>query len=327
MPLRAALVSALVCLFAASTATAAPPARNNEVRIGAIVPESWPSAAQGQEIRNGMLLALKIWPGYPVPTLEVKDSACDPKRAIAAAQALVNAKVDIVLGGWCVVGSVPPFLKAANVPFVSSNAERYPSADAAAQFGRIGTGVADGLAARLRSEVGLRVTANSVCWLDFEPRVSEKYDAALCPTLTIDRARWDEVAPTYSAAFQKPFTVSAARGYAAMQVALAYVTRLRAGAKPALAWSDAQATPTVLGRLPARDAATPDEAMQLIFGARLPKLAAREAAAFDQLVKAKACGCKSGAGCAANSSWASAPFVVTGPNLQGCSQVVLTSTR
>lgn len=327
MPNCAAVLSALVGLFLAFAATAAPPAKSNEVRIGAIVPESWPSAAQGQEIRNGMLLALKIWPGYPVPTLEVKDSACDPRRAIAAAQALVESKVDIVLGGWCVVGTVPPYLKSAKVPFVSSNAERYASADAAAQFGRISSGVADGIAARLRAEVGLRVTANSVCWLDMEPRVSEKYDAALCPTLSIDKARWDEVAPTYSAAFQKPFTVSAARGYAAMQVALAYISRLRAGAKPAVAWSDAQNTSTVLGRLPERGASTPDEAMQLIFGARLPKLPAREATALDQLMKAKACTCKPGSACAANSRWNDAPFVVTGPQVQGCSQLVLTSTR
>ncbi|HEX3142190.1 MAG TPA: ABC transporter substrate-binding protein, partial [Rhizobacter sp.] len=332
MPYRAVVLSALVCLigtFTAPAVLAAPPAKvnNAELRIGAIVPESWPSAAQGQEIRNGLLLALKIWPGYPVPTLEVKDSACDPKRAQAAAQGFIDAKVDIVLGGWCVVGTVPALLKGAGVAYVSSNSERYASADAAAQFGRIGSGVAEGIAARLRSEVGLRVTANSVCWIDMEPRVSEKYDAALCPTLPIDKARWDEVAPTYSAAFQKPFTPSAARGYAAMQLALAYVTRLRAGAKPAVAWAEAQNTATVLGRLPARDAATPDEAMQLIFGAKLPKLPPREAAALDTLLKSKACGCKADAPCAANSPWRGVPFVVAGPNVPACAQAVVSSGR
>lgn len=312
--------------FLAPVAMAAPPAKKAIV-IGAIVPESWPSAVQGQEIRNGMLLALKTWPGSPTPTLEVKDSACDPTRSLAAARALVEARADIVLGGWCEVGAVPAFMKGANVPFVSSNAERYASADAAAQFGRIKAGVADAIGARLRSETGLRVTTNSVCWIDLEPRVSEKYDAALCPTLAIDRARWAEVAPTYSAAFQKPFTVSAARGYAAMQVALTYVSRLRAGAKPALAWSEAQATPTVLGRLPTHDAATPDDAMQLVFGAHLPKLAAREAAALDRLLKAKACTCKAGAACAANSGWEGAPFIVTGPPVQGCPQLAVSAAR
>ncbi|MBX3621573.1 MAG: ABC transporter substrate-binding protein [Rhizobacter sp.] len=324
-PRRRLRVAALGALFfLACAAMAAPPAKK-EIRIGAIVPESWPSAAQGQEIRNGMLLALKTWPGSPAPTLDVRDSACDPTRALAAARSLVEARADIVLGAWCEVGAVPPFLKAANVPFVSSNAERYASAESAAQFGRVKAGAADAIGARLRSETGLRVTTNSVCWIDLEPRVSEKYDAALCPTLAIDRARWDDVAPTYSAAFQKPFSVSAARGYAAMQLALAYVSRLRAGAKPAVAWTEAQATPTVLGRLPAHDAATPADAMQLVLGARLPRLPAREAAALERLLKAKACTCQAGAACATGSGWEAQPFVVTGPQLPGCTQLVVSA--
>jgi hypothetical protein len=297
----------------AFTAAAAPPKPakpvSTEIRIGAIVPESWPNAAQGQDIRNGMTLALKVWPGYPVPTLEVKDSACNPHRAALAAQSLIEAKVDIVLGGWCVVGSVPVLLKNASVLFVSSNAERY-AADGSVQFARLNANVADGIAARLRTEAGLRVTANSVCWIDFEPRVSDKYDAALCPVLSVDKARWYDVAPAYTAAFNKPFTISAARGYAAMEIALAYVTRLRAGAKPAAAWGDAVA---------------PAEAMQLVFGAKLPKLAPREAGAFDQMVKAKTCGCKPGATCAQN-TWSTLPFVVEG--IAGsCAQPVLTSSR
>lgn len=317
--------SSCVCALAAPLATAATP-RADDIHIGAIVPESWPSAAQGHEIRNGMMLALKTWPGYPVPTLVIKDSACDPKRAAAAAQAMVEAKVDVVLGGWCVIGSVPPMLKGAGIPFVSSNAERY-TPDGSVQFARLGANVAEGIASRLRTEAGLRVTANSICWIDFEPRVSEKYDAALCPTLSIDKARWQDIAPTYQAAFQAPFTVSAARGYAAMQVALAYVTRLRAGAKPAAAWSEAQAVNTVLGRIPARDAATPDDAMQLVFRGKLPKLAPREAGVLDQVVKAKGCGCKAGAACATSNAWSSQPFVITAANGGDCSQLVVTAAR
>jgi len=327
-PTVAALVSVCAGFLMASVAMAAPPkpAKSvaTEIRIGAIVPESWPNAAQGQDIRNGMTLALKVWPGYPVPTLEVKDSACNPHRAALAAQSLIEAKVDIVLGGWCVVGSVPVLLKNASVLFVSSNAERY-TADGSVQFARLNANVADGIAARLRTEAGLRVTANSVCWIDFAPRVSDKYDAALCPVLSVDKARWYDVAPAYTAAFNKPFTISAARGYAAMEIALAYVTRLRAGAKPAAAWADAQNIGTILGRLPARDAVAPDEAMQLVFGAKLPKLAPREAGAFDQMVKAKTCGCKPGAACAPN-TWSTLPFVVEG--IAGsCAQPVLTSSR
>jgi hypothetical protein len=327
-PARRALAVIGCLLMAAvgvSTARAAPP-KPAEIRIGAIVPESWPSAVQGQEIRNGMMLALKVWPGYPVPVLEVKDSACDAKRSMAAAQALVAAKVDVVLGGWCEIGHLPAFFKAAGIPFVSMNAERYASADAAAQFGRVAANQAEAIAVRLRAETGLRVTANSVCWIDMEPRVSDKYDAALCPTLASDRAMWAEASATYSAAFQKPFTPSAARGYAAMQMALGYVSKLRAGAKPAAAWAEAQSTPTVLGRQPARDAAAPEDALQLVLNARMPRLPAREAANFEQLVKAKGCGCR-GPSCARN-GWSESPFVVVSPQaVAGCAQPVLTSGK
>ena len=288
-------------------------------QIGAIVPASWPDAAKGEEIRNGMELALKTWPGQPAPTLVVKDSACDPKKAATAAQALLDAKVDIVLGGWCVVGSAPAMLRGASVPYVSSNAERFAAADNIIQFATVPAQTADGIAAKLRSQTGLRVTGGSRCWIDYEERVPEKYDAALCPTLAIDQARWSDIAPTYQAAYRKPFTVSAARGYAAMQVALAYVKQVRAGAKPAAALKDAQGVDTILGRIPARDATTPENAMRLIFAARLPKLSAREAAALDTVVKAKACGVKDG-------TWSTMPFVLADAKAP-CPGVKLTSQK
>lgn len=321
-PLAALFVGlALLC----GAVQAAPP-KSNELRIGAIVPESWPSAAQGQEIRNGMMAALRVWPGYPVPVLEVKDSACDPRKSMAAAQALLDAKVDIVLGGWCEIAGLPAFFKAAGVPFVSMNSERYAAADAAAQFGRVPAQLAETVAAKLRAETGLRVTANSVCWIDMEPRVSDKYDAALCPTLSTDPVRWAEASATYTAAFQKSFTPSAARGHAAMQVALAYASKLRAGAKPAAAWAEAQNVPTVLGKAQGRDAASSDEALQLVLNPKQPKLPAKEAGHFEQLVKAKGCGCR-GPACASN-GWSAQPFVVTAAQpVAGCAMPVLTSFR
>lgn len=298
---------------------AAPPKPGTQ--IGAILPASWPDAAKGEEIRNGMELALKTWPGQPAPTLVVHDSACDPKKAAAAAQTLLDAKVDIVLGGWCVVGSVPAMLRAAAMPFVSSNAERFASADNSIQFATVPAQAADTIAAKLRSVTGLRVTGGSRCWIDYEERVPDKYDAALCPTLAIDPARWNEIAPTYQAAYRKPFTVSAARGYAAMQVALAYVKQVRAGAKPAVAMKDAQGVETLLGRIPARDAATPENAMRLIFAAKLPKLSARESAALDTVIRAKGCGVK-------DPTWSAMPFVLADAKARPqCAGLQLTSQK
>jgi len=161
---------------------------------------------------------------------------------------------------------------------------------------------------KLRSEIGLRVTPNSACWMDFEPRPVDGFDAALCPTLHIDQSRWNEIAPTYAAAYRKPFTIAAARGYAAMEVALAAVRQLRGGSKPATALKDAKEVHTVLGTVRWQDSsATPDDAMQLVLAARLPRLAGREAAAMDEMLKAKGCGAKSPS---ADKNWGPLPFVV-----------------
>ena len=71
-----------------------------------------------------MLLAIRTWPGQPAPTLVIKDSACDPQKAEAAARELLAAKVDLVLGSWCTIGSAAKVASDAGVPYVSVNAER-----------------------------------------------------------------------------------------------------------------------------------------------------------------------------------------------------------
>src|SRR5438105_1653129 len=171
-----------VALLAAIAGPAA--AQKAGTQIGAIVPESWPDRGRAEDIRNGMMLALKTWPGGPAPTFVVKDSACKPQQAQTAAQSLVEAKVDVVIGGFCVVGNVPRVLQAAGVPFVSANAERFATvSDSSVQLGSVPANLADGIASKLRTETGLRVTAGSSCWIDYEPRVPDGYDAILCPTL------------------------------------------------------------------------------------------------------------------------------------------------
>jgi hypothetical protein len=279
--------------------------------VGAIVPESWPDRGRGEEIRNGMLLALKTWPGGPAPALIVKDSACKPQKAQTAVQALLDAKVDVVIGGFCVVGNVPRVLQAAGVPFVSANAERFAMAsDGTAQLGSVPANLADGIASKLRTETGLRVTAGSACWIDFEPRIPDGYDAMLCPTLHVDGARWDEIAPAYSAAYRKPFTIAAARGYAAMQVALAAIKQIRAGSKPAIALRDVKEVDTVLGKVRLKeDRPVPDDAMLLSFAGRLPRLSPRESTALDQVLKTKGCGCIAGSNCPQGKPWSTLPFI------------------
>jgi hypothetical protein len=202
--------------------------------IGAIVPQSWPSKDEGEEIVLGMQLAIKTWPGQQAPTLVIKDNACDPAKGEAVARELVAAKVDLVLGSWCDIGAAPKIVAEAGVPFVSANAERLPRPpEGVLQLGRIELYVAERLAATLRAETGLRVAGRTSCWMDFEPVLREQYDAVLCPVLGFDKARWEQAESTFTAAYRRPFTQSVARGYAAMEAALAQLRRMRGGNKTA----------------------------------------------------------------------------------------------
>ncbi len=278
--------------------------------LGAIVPQSWPSATEGEEIVLGMQLAIKTWPGQPAPTLVVKDSACDPRKADAAARELIAAKVDLVLGSWCTIGGVPKLVAEAGLPYVSANAERLAKPpDGVLQLGRIELYAAERIAATLRAETGLRVSARTSCWMNFEPVLHPNYDALLCPVLSVDEQRWQQAEGTFTAAHRRPFTLSVARGYAAMEAALAQLRRLRSGPKSAAA---AEPIVTILGRLPAADTPAPADAMQLVFAPRLPKLAPREQATVNQLLQTRACTCVQDKTCPKEGPWADQPFVVRG---------------
>ena len=295
---RGALVAALGIWGMAQAAQA--------LTIGAIVPQSWPSPTQGEEIVLGMQLAIKTWPGQPAPTLVVKNSACDPRRAEEAARELVAAKVDMVVGSWCVIGQVPRLVADAGLPYVSAHAERLAKPpEGVLQLGRIELYAAGRIAESLRAETGLRVSARTSCWMDFEPVLREQYDALLCPVLGFDKARWQQAEGTYTAAYRRPFTTSAARGYAAMEAALAQLRRLRSGVKAV-----GEPIATILGRLPANGAPPPPDAMQLVVSPRLPRLAPREQAVVTQLLQTKGCGCATGATCGQAGPWAEQPFVV-----------------
>ncbi|MGM9490546.1 hypothetical protein [Ideonella sp. YS5] len=302
--------SAWLCLLAAAgcfapvASTQAAPG----LTLGAIVPQSWPHPNEGEEILLGMQLAIKTWPGQPAPTLIVKDSACDPRKAEAAARELLAAKVDLVLGSWCAIGTAPKVVTEAGVPYVSANAERLAKPpEGLLQLGRIEVYAAEQIATKLRAETGLRISARTSCWMDFEPIVFSQYDGVLCPVLGHDKARWEQAEATYTAALRKPFTLSAARGYAAMEVALAQLRRVRSGAK-----GHGEPIVTIFGPLPSADAPAPPDALQLVFAQQLPKLAPREQSAVSQLLQVRSCACVPEGNCPKTGPWADQPFVVRG---------------
>ncbi|MEK8029217.1 hypothetical protein AACH06_00165 [Ideonella sp. DXS29W] len=291
--------------------------------IGAIVPQSWPSAAEGEEIVLGMQLAIKTWPGQPAPTLVIKDSACDARKAENAARELVAAKVDVVLGSWCVIGITPRVVSEAGIPFVSANAERLPKApDGVLQLGRMELYIVDKLAADLRTASGLRVGGRTSCWMNFEPVMRDQYDALLCPVLGFDKKRWEQAEATFTAANRRPFTASVARGYAAMEAGLEKVRRIRAGKA-----ASTDPIMTIFGPLPSTDVPAQIDAMQLVLSPKLPKLSPKDQATFTQLLQTKSCTCLETNSCAKPGPWADQPFVVRGSAVPKCPPLVAAAPR
>jgi len=98
---------ALAITLCAFTAQAAP------LKIGVLAPISGSSAADGNDIVKGVKTAVEVIkaeggiPGYDGIDVEVQDSSCDPRQAVAGANKLANSKVAGVIGAYCSSATIP----------------------------------------------------------------------------------------------------------------------------------------------------------------------------------------------------------------------------
>jgi len=81
------------------------------IKIGSLGPLTGQYAADGNDIKNGVLAAIEVMnpemgPLGPV-TLQPEDDACDPRQAVAAANKLINEKVTAVIGAYCSSATIP----------------------------------------------------------------------------------------------------------------------------------------------------------------------------------------------------------------------------
>lgn len=81
------------------------------IKIGSLGPLTGPYAADGNDIKNGVLAAIEVMNPElgalgPV-TLQPEDDACDPRQAVAAANKLINEKVVAVIGAYCSSATIP----------------------------------------------------------------------------------------------------------------------------------------------------------------------------------------------------------------------------
>jgi len=83
------------------------------LKIGSMSPLTGPYAADGNDIKNGVLTAIDVIndqggiPGYSKIELFPQDTACDPKQAVAAANKLINQEVVGVIGAYCSSSTIP----------------------------------------------------------------------------------------------------------------------------------------------------------------------------------------------------------------------------
>jgi branched-chain amino acid transport system substrate-binding protein len=97
----------LLVPFLMSTASA------KTLKIGSMGPLTGPYAADGNDIKNGVLCAIDVIndeggiPGFDKIELFPQDTACDPKQAVAAANKLINLEVTGVVGAYCSSSTIP----------------------------------------------------------------------------------------------------------------------------------------------------------------------------------------------------------------------------
>jgi branched-chain amino acid transport system substrate-binding protein len=88
-------------------------AQAETLNIGVLAPISGSSAADGNDIVKGVKTAVEVVkseggiPGYNAIEVEVQDSACDPRQAVAGANKLANSKVAGVVGAYCSSATIP----------------------------------------------------------------------------------------------------------------------------------------------------------------------------------------------------------------------------
>lgn len=81
------------------------------IKIGSLGPLTGQYAADGNDIKNGVMAAIEVMGpemGAMGPvTLQAEDDACDPRQAVAAANKLINEKATAVIGAYCSSATIP----------------------------------------------------------------------------------------------------------------------------------------------------------------------------------------------------------------------------
>ena len=97
------------------------------LNIGTMSPLTGPYAADGNDIANGVKVAIAVIeaedgiPGFDRIEVNCQDTACDPRQAVAAANKLINIGVVGVIGAYCSSSTIPASqtLSEENIPVIT----------------------------------------------------------------------------------------------------------------------------------------------------------------------------------------------------------------
>ncbi|SMF27526.1 branched-chain amino acid ABC transporter substrate-binding protein [Desulfovibrio gilichinskyi] len=83
------------------------------LKVGTMGPLTGPYAADGNDIKNGVLTAVEVFkanggiPGFDDIEVLPQDTACEPRQAVATANKLINEGANGVVGSYCSSATLP----------------------------------------------------------------------------------------------------------------------------------------------------------------------------------------------------------------------------
>lgn len=225
------LIILLLCSVWAMPAV--PMAQAQVVKIGALLPLSGPVARIGADQLRGMQLAFDAGrsraasSGHSLELL-IADDECKPDVAVRKVRQLTEQdRTSLLLGAPCTGAStaVAAYAQDQRVPFLTAGSPPSQPAQPGGrqrmvfQLGGSRETVAR-LAQELSSKTGLKVDGGSGCLWTYEPFVPDGSVASVCPSLGIERERWQALRQRYRQKFGSEPSAGAAVGFAAMEIVL-----------------------------------------------------------------------------------------------------------
>jgi ABC-type branched-subunit amino acid transport system substrate-binding protein len=211
----------MLCLVISSASPSGAAAQDARVKVGVILPMSGPFAHVGTDQHRGMQLALSSSDRIQ---LIARDDLCYPNAAMShAAELNEREKVSLLLGAPCAGSSamVATYAGQIGVPFVATGALPARQQSRTAFYLGVSRAHVAELATELSSQSGVKVSGASSCLWTYRSSVPDGFVAAICPSLGIQRAQWENLRNLSRQKFAAEPTSATAIGFASMQIVLA----------------------------------------------------------------------------------------------------------